>query len=88
MPSLKPHALYRLNLRECEPDHERQLLTYPLEVVCDRGTVSTPLLALSSEASMAVQRLEFRMRRPKVVRSDVHPGRSLLDWPPSLTVCI
>ena len=68
MPSLKPHALYRLSLRECEPDHERELLTYSLEVVCDRGTASTPLLALSPEALMALQRREFRMRRPKVVR--------------------
>ena len=66
--ALKPHALYRLSLRECEPDHERQPLTYQLEVVCDTGTASTPPLALSAEALMALQRVEFRMPGPKVVR--------------------
>ncbi len=39
--ALKPHALYRLTLRECEPDHERQLLAFKLEVVCDTGTAIT-----------------------------------------------
>ena len=68
--ALKPHTLYRLTLRECEPDHEWQLLTYQLEVVCDTGTTSMPPLALPSEASMALQRKEFRMPRPKVVRLD------------------
>ena len=36
--ALKPHALYRLTLREYEPDHERQLLAFKLEVVCDTAT--------------------------------------------------
>ncbi len=36
--ALKPHALYHLAMRECEPDHERQLLTFKLEVVCDTPT--------------------------------------------------
>ncbi len=36
--ALKPHALYRLTLRENEPDHERQLLAFRLEVVCDTAT--------------------------------------------------
>ena len=66
--ALKPHALYRLSLREDEPDHERQLLTYQLEVVCDPGTAITPPLALSSWALMALQRREFKMPGPKVIR--------------------
>ena len=66
--ALTPHALYRLTLRECEPDHERQLLTYQLEVVCDTGAASTPPVALSSEAWMALQRQEFRMLAPRVVK--------------------
>ena len=36
--ALTPHALYRLTLREGEPDHERQLLAFKLEVVCDTPT--------------------------------------------------
>ena len=47
--ALKTNALYRLTLREGEPDHERQLFIYQLEVVCDTGTARTPPLALSSE---------------------------------------
>ena len=50
-----------------EQDAE-QLLTYQLEVACDTGTASTSPLALSSEALMALQREEFRMPGPKVVR--------------------
>ena len=49
---------------------ELQLLMYQLEVVCDTGTAITPPLALSSEELMALQRKEFRMSRPKVVRLD------------------
>ena len=66
--ALTPHALYRLTVRECEPDHERQLLTYQLEVVYDTGAASTPPVALSSEAWMALQRQEFRMLAPRVVK--------------------
>ena len=57
--ALKPHALYRLTLRECEPDHERQLLAFKLEVVCDTRAM-TPSSARSVEALMALQRREFR----------------------------
>ena len=70
---LKPHALYRLTLREGEPDHERQLLTYQLEVVCDTGAAITPPLALSSKALMALQRREFRMPGPRVRCSSLCP---------------
>ena len=66
--ALKLHALYRLTLQECEPDHEHRLLAFTLEVVCDTGTAITPPLALSSEALMALQRVEFKMPGPKVVR--------------------
>lgn len=71
---LKPHALYRLTLQEGQPDHERQLLTYQLEVVCDTGTASTPPLALSSWALMALQRQAFRMPGPEVVRLEQWEG--------------
>ena len=68
MPSLKPHAPCRLTRWEGRPDYKHQQLTSQLEIVCDTGTASTPLLALSSEALMALQRREFRMPGPKVVR--------------------
>ena len=64
----KPAPAVARTLREAEPDHERQLLTYQLEVVCDTGSAITPPLALSSWALMALQRVEFRMPGPKVVR--------------------
>ena len=62
-----PSSSFPLTLRECEPDHERQRLTYQLEVVCDTGTASTPRLVLSVETLMALQRRELRMPGPKVV---------------------
>ena len=34
--------------------------------ICDTGTASTPPLALSSDALMALQRREFRMPRSRV----------------------
>ena len=79
--ALKPHALYRLTLREGEPDHERQLLTNQLEVVCDTDTASTPPLALSAEALMALQRVEFRMPEPKVVRLEEWQATCLSPLP-------
>ena len=47
--ALKPHALYRLTLRECEPDRERRLLTYQLEVVCDTGRGTNESLLCGSQ---------------------------------------
>ena len=44
------------------------MLRFRLEVVCYTGTAATAPLALSTEALMALQRLEFRMSEPKVVR--------------------
>ena len=76
--ALKAHALYRLTLVAGEPDHERQLLTYQLDVVCDTGRAITPRLALSAEALMALQRREFRMPRPKVVGLEGMARRKLL----------
>ena len=66
--ALKPHALHRLSLRECEPDRELGLLRFRLEVVCDTGRAITSPLALSAEALRALQRKEFRMPGPKVIR--------------------
>ena len=74
--ALKPHALYRLSLRECEPDRELRLLRFRLEVVCDTGNTITPPLALSSTALMALQRKEFRMPGPKVVRLEEWQSQS------------
>ena len=44
------------------------MLRFRLEAVCHAGTAVTPLVALSAEVLMALQRLERRMPGPKVVR--------------------
>ena len=55
-------------MRECEPDHERKAARLQAEVVCDTGTAITPALALSTWTLMGLQRVEFRMPGPKVVK--------------------